>query len=205
MITSYAELKDKVRALANDSRLGTEIDTFIDLAEAVFNRNLRATEMETRSQANLTGEYLALPADYLHLIRIELTNDENEKLEYVSPQDFKKIRTSVVRPRYFTIEDGQFRFRPVGTVSEPVSVEIVYMAKIPALSAGNTSNWLLASHPDLYLDEVLAQAAKYIPDFAIQVDEGLIQVRFQEINARARQERHSGVPLRISARVNTWL
>lgn len=205
MISTYAELKDKVRSLSGDTNVGPEIDTFIDLAEAFFNRELRTTEMETRSQADLTGEYLALPADYLHLVRIELTDKRNRKLRYVSPQNFKNVPTSVVTPQYFTIEDGQFRFRPAGTVAEPVSIEIIYLAKIPGLSTGNTSNWLLTSHPDLYLDQVLAQASKYIAGFPINVDEGLIRVRVQQINSRARQERHSGAPLVIRSGVDQCL
>jgi hypothetical protein len=40
--------------------------------------------------------------------------------------------------------------------------ELTYYAKIPSLSDSNTSNWLLAYAPDLYLYGALVEAEPYL-------------------------------------------
>ena len=41
---------------------------------------------------------------------------------------------------------------------------MVYYAKIASLSDSNTTNWLLAKHPDIYLYGALIQSAPYLKD-----------------------------------------
>lgn len=202
MIDSYAALKDFLRLNSGDSRLGPQVGSYIKMAEAFFNRELRVTEMETRSQADLDGEYLVFPTDFLDLVRMELSASENKQMDFVSAQAFKDIYSASGTPRYFTIEDGQFRFRPAGTVAAPTSIEIIYYARIPALSDANTTNWLLDKNPDLYVNGALHFAGKFITDFngpQIQADELLFQI--DRMNSRARQRRYGGEVLRIRSGV----
>ena len=49
-------------------------------------------------------------------------------------------------------------------MSEATDVEMLYIAQIEALSAGNTSNWLLSSHSGAYLYAALLHAAPYLQD-----------------------------------------
>ena len=63
---------------------------------------------------------------------------------------------------YFTVEAGSIRCYPALAAGE--ELEMLYWQDIPALSDSNTSNWLLASRPDLYLYGALMQAGPYIKD-----------------------------------------
>jgi hypothetical protein len=60
--------------------------------------------------------------------------------------------------------------------------ELLYYAKIPALSDSNTSNWLLEESPDLYLYAALIQSAPYLKeDDRINVWAGLYQRLFDDM------------------------
>jgi hypothetical protein len=43
-------------------------------------------------------------------------------------------------------------------------MELLYLAKIPALSDSNTSNWLLSEAPDVYLYGSLVHSAPYLQE-----------------------------------------
>jgi hypothetical protein len=42
------------------------------------------------------------------------------------------------------------------------SIEISYYSKIPALDDTNTTNWVIDTHPDVYLYGCLAEAFSYV-------------------------------------------
>jgi hypothetical protein len=44
------------------------------------------------------------------------------------------------------------------------TAELTYIGTLPKLSDSNTSNWILARHPDVYLYGALMQAAPYLRD-----------------------------------------
>jgi hypothetical protein len=68
----------------------------------------------------------------------------------------------VGRPAYAALIAGQLCLYPAPT--QAWNVELTYYAGIPALTATNTSNWLLTSFPDLYLWGALAEAWNYYED-----------------------------------------
>jgi hypothetical protein len=64
--------------------------------------------------------------------------------------------------------------------------------KIPALSDSNTSNWVLASHPDVYLYGSLAEAFKYsMDDEQAAKYDGLFRNGIQEILALDKQRKYA--------------
>lgn len=161
-ITTYTELKTEIATWLDRTDLTSQIPGFIELAEASMNRALRTFEMETRSQATATAEYLALPADFLSIREIHLESSPDKPLEYMSPQHMKGTiaagETGI--PGAYTLVDNQIQLAPVPSGSN--TVEIIYYQKIPALTASNASNWILASHPDLYLYASLRFAEQYL-------------------------------------------
>ena len=84
-------------------------------------------------------------------------------------------------------------------MSEATDVEMLYIAQIEALSAGNTSNWLLSSHPDAYLYAALLHAAPYLQDDP-RVWAGLAQNAVQAANPESEQARYSGTGVRMKLR-----
>ena len=62
----------------------------------------------------------------------------------------------------FTMVGQQFQVIPPPNTS--YSAELLYYAKIPALSDSNTTNWLLTESPDIYLYGALVQSSPYLKE-----------------------------------------
>jgi len=161
-ITTYDELKSTIADWLKRSDIVADTPVFISLAEARFNRLLKTMEMETRSQSIIDTEYIPLPADFHSIREIHLEQTPDKPLEYMSPQHMRGTiaASDTGTPSIYTIVDGQIQFAPIPTGF--FTVEIIYYQKIPALSASNASNWLLDTHPDLYLYASLCQAESWL-------------------------------------------
>ena len=81
-ITNYGELKSAISDFLNRSDLTSVIPTFIDFAEAEFNRILRIRQMVARAEAVIDARFSAVPADFLEAIFIF---SKNISLEIIQP------------------------------------------------------------------------------------------------------------------------
>ena len=154
-----------------DTTLIARIPSFIQLAEAKFNRQLFVRQMEQRaiSVVDLTSsepEFIALPADFQSMRRVRLSSVTGKpSLEFKSGTQMDEYRFETAdvaaQPRYFTIFGNELELAP--TPDQNYTVEMVYRTNIPPLGT-NTSNWLLALAPDLYLYGALLEAAPYIKE-----------------------------------------
>lgn len=164
-ITTYAELKSAIGDWLNRDDLDAVIPNFISLAEAQFNRTIRHRKMVTRSDATVDTPYFAVPADWLENIRFQLNTDPITPLLYVTPEQAaeERLKYSVAnQPLMFTMVGQQFQVIPPPNTS--YSAELLYYAKIPALSDSNTTNWLLSESPDIYLYGALVQSSPYLKE-----------------------------------------
>jgi hypothetical protein len=94
---------------------------------------------------------------------------------------------------------AQFELYPVP--DDIYTGELLYFAKIPALSDAATTNWLLTDSPDAYLYGALVHSAPYLKDDArIQVWAALYQSAIDNLNASSDNARHSGTGLRMKIR-----
>lgn len=199
MITNYDELKAAVTNWLKRDNLADEVPNFVQLAEATFNRQVRAVEMEARSRAYANGEYLDLPDDYLALREAHIEGSPDKPIKYISPQDM--IQTMAHNyggslPFCFTMVDGQFQFYPAPEVNSSLLIEIIYLQKIPALSDSNQTNWLLTNHPDLYLYCTLAQAEGFlVNDNRIALWASRCGSIIEEINENANKQRVGTTPM----------
>ena len=141
-------------------------DDFIDLFEGWANRNLRVRQMEAEATATST-EYIALPTDFLELRDIQYQGSPRVQLEYVTPEYADRYDSSGASgtPKYYTLVGNQIRLIPAPDAS--TDVRISYWQKVPALSGGNTTNWLLTDYPDAYLYGSLIHARVFVQDPAI--------------------------------------
>lgn len=176
-ITTYAELKSAIADWLNRDDLDAVIPNFISLAEAHFNRTMRHRKMVTRSDATLDTPYFAVPADWLENIRFQLNTNPVTPLLYVTPEQAAEERqkyNASGQPLFFSMVGEQFQVVPSPDTS--YDAELLYYAKIPALSDSNTTNWLLTESPDVYLYGSLVQSAPYLKeDERISVWAGLYQ------------------------------
>jgi hypothetical protein len=95
------------------------------------------------------------------------------------------------------------QFQVVPTPSGSFDAELLYYAKIPALSDSNTTNWLLTESPDLYLYGALAQTAPYLKeDERMGVWAGLYQKLFDDMMLADERARIGSSKLK--ARIRTF-
>jgi hypothetical protein len=154
-----------------DTTLIARIPTFVQLAEAKFNRQLFVRQMESRATAltdttSSEPEFISLPADFQSMRRIRVSSvTRKPHLEFMSGIQLDEYRTGISNlaghPRYFTIFGDEIEIAP--TPDADYTIEMVYRQNIPAL-ADNSSNWLLALAPDLYLYGALLESAPYIKE-----------------------------------------
>lgn len=179
-----------------DSAFAARIPDFIRLAEARFNRSLRTSAQTTPFDLTaLVSGSAPLPAGFLAFKELRSVGAtsytlEPRPLEWISNQP-----ASATAPQYYAIAGGEVLCWPGSG-----SIQGTYYAEIPALAAYDT-NWLLASHPDLYLFATLTEAALFIqaddriPLWADRAAKLLEAVQSQD-NANAL----NGGPLQVRAR-----
>ena len=166
-ITNYGELKSAIGDFLNRSDLTSVIPTFIDFAEAEFNRNLRVRQMVTRAEAVIDTRFSAVPADFIEAKDLVIvTGNPVTPLQFVTQQEMAQLRstsiTSAGKPLYFSVVGGQFEMCP--TPDSEYSLEMSYFGQIDSLSADTDTNWLLREYPDIYLYTSLMHSAPYLKD-----------------------------------------
>jgi hypothetical protein len=206
-ITTYAQLQTAGANWLDRTDLTARIPEFIELAEANFNRVIRQPDMVAKDDAfSLASQYTTLPTDTLEITRIVVDVSPPITLEYLTPEEISERRSvlnSTGRPLYFTViggSTGQLEVLP--SPDSTYTSSIVYYTKIPALTDSATTNWLLSSHPDIYLYGLLVEAEPYLknderlPVWASQLDKSLAELRLQ-----GQRKLHSGSSLRMRSRV----
>ena len=162
---NYSELKSSVADFLNRQDLTAVIPTFISLCEADLNRSVRHRSMLCRATATLETQYTSLPADFLEAKNIQLNSNPVTTLKYVTMEQLdllKQTYRSSGIPKYYTIIGDTIEVLPAP--AEEYTIELTYYKKLPALSDSQTGNWLLTSHPDVYLYGTLMQSAPYLKD-----------------------------------------
>lgn len=161
---TYANLQTEIADFLNRTDLTSAIPGWIELAEAQLNRRLRVREMSGRSTATVSTEFIALPTDFRGPRTMHLTTNPTTVLTYVSPEDMMTLESGALtgtgKPSHYTVIGDEFQILKAPDTS--YGLELTYWVNIPALSATNTSNWLLDAHPDAYLYGALLQSAPYL-------------------------------------------
>lgn len=167
-ISTYSELKTSIANWLNRSDLTSEISgDFIKLAEADFNAKLRIRQMEQIDTITVNAETVTVPSGFIGVRSLYLLLSSTKyPLEYITPSNMFEINggSRTGRPRAYTIEADnateQFRFGPSPDTS--YTGYLSYYKAIPALSDSNTSNYILASHPAIYLYGSLYHASNFL-------------------------------------------
>ena len=188
---NYSELKTNIADYLNRSDLTSQIDKFIDTTEAELNRKVRDKDMIKRATATADAQYLTLPDDWLEVINVEIQSGDFSPLLQQSMESLDVFRKanddSSGQPKYFAIVDGTLELAPTPDTS--YTLQLTYYGKITALSDSNTSNFVLASHPDVYLYGALKQASIYLMEddrvqmFTAQFELALEEMRMQQERA----------------------
>jgi hypothetical protein len=203
-ITNYTNLQTAVADFLNRDDLTSVIPTFIQLAEAQMNRDIRHWKMETRSNGQQTAgdQYMQIPADWMETIRFHLTGGGTQVLDLISRAAMADKREGAEdmsgSPQYYCHADGQFELYP--TPNADTDVELLYVAKIPDL-ATNSTNWLLEDAPDAYLYGSLLHSAPYLQEDArVAVWAQMYSASVARLNEASEKARYSGSGLTLKVR-----
>ena len=192
-ITNYSELQTAVADFLNRDDLTSVIPTFISLAEAQITRDLRHWRQQRRVTTTVDEQYENLPTDFVEMV--SLRTDDDYTLEFASRGEIMRRKLDLGgtsgRPIVFTLNAGQIEFVPTPDAS--YTLEMVYYARIPALSDTDTFNWLLTNYPDVYLYGALLHAAPYLADdVRLAVWSQLYGTAIQQANNDSRKGLYSG-------------
>jgi hypothetical protein len=162
-IATYADL---VTAISSDwparSDIASAADTFIQLAEAIFNSKLRMRQMEATTTLTPVSNLCTLPTDYIEYKRVVEVASIRRPLTYITEDAADRLypdRAAGLACN-FTIMGSQLQAFPLSSND----IELTYYQKIPGLTSSNTTNWLLTAHPNAYLHACLLYVGEYIKD-----------------------------------------
>lgn len=189
--TTWTELKGEVADWLNRDDLTTQIPNFITYAENRFNRELFGPEREASSNLSASAETVALPADFWGIRTVYLSDTPRRTLQ---PAALAKLRdmypvASTGKPAHYAIVGANMHLGPVpnGTYTLPIS----YYQTIPALGSGQASNWVLASHPDLYIRASLAEAFTFLRDpEGVALHEPFVREKIEQLNKLGNRKRY---------------
>lgn len=201
-LTSYSELKSSVANWLNRSDLTTEIqDDFITLTEADINSKLRIRSMIAQASITIDAETENLPAGFLQIRDFYILSGATKiPLRYVTPSQMDQLRgTSVTGcPSAYTILGDTLRFMPKPDAS--YSGILNYYKTFDPLSDSNTSNFILSSHPAIYLYGSLFHASNFLGGIdpkQVSVWQSMYATALERLELNDREDQFSGSPLQI--------
>ena len=201
-LTNYTDLKASIANWLNRSDLTSEIaDDFIKLTEADFNSKLRIRKMIAQTSFTIDSETEALPTGFLQVRDIYILNGNTKvPLTYTTPSQMDStVGTSTTGlPNSFTILGDNFRFSPKPDGS--YSAYINYYKSFDALSSTTTTNYILTTHPAIYLYGSLFHAANFLGGInaqQVQTWQQMFATAMERLELNDREDQVSGSPLQI--------
>ncbi len=195
-ISTYTDLKTEIANYYARSDLTSQLDNFIDLAEAEIQRELKGVDFQTTGTVTITTGSGNLPSGFVGMQSVMWDDGTDYKLTYLPPQLFDRmLAADTGTANYYTIIGTTIKVAD----DESGTLNIVYQARFTPLSGSATSNAILTNHPDVYLTGCLKYAAFYMKDFEGFAGYG---AAFKIAMAQARresQERQYAGPLEVTA------
>lgn len=210
-IATYSDLITAVTewlSRSGDTTLIARIPDWITLAEAKFNRELRLIQMEKRATVSVNissaePEFISLPSDFHTMRRLRVSSVTGKPpLQFMtgSQADVYRSQSGNVngQPVFFTMLDTEIELLPTPDMN--YTLEMVYRRTIPALTASNTTNFLLTLAPDLYLYGTLLESAPYIQqDERIQTWALGVTTALDGLTRLSRDQAYNAGPLQMTS------
>ena len=201
-LTTYTELKTSLANWLNRSDLTTEIgDDFIKLTEADFNSKLRVRAMITQVNITVDGETASLPTDFLQIRDFYILSGQTKvPLVYTTPasMDTTNGTSTSGLPTTYTILGDTIRFSPKPDATYTAVMN--YYKKFSALSSSVATNYILASHPAIYLYGSLFHAANFLGGInpqQVQIWQQMFGTALERLELNDREDEYNGSPLQV--------
>lgn len=193
-LSTYTELKAAIADWLWRSDLTSQIPDFVRIAEARFNREIRTPDMVNVAALTITDGVATVPTGYISALSMTLTGQSPYNKLKFQPAD----RVSELDPnntgslQIYTRIGDTFAFWP----RTSGTARLWYRKEVDALDADTASNWLLTSHPDLYLYASLVAAEPFLRnEQRLPVWKSLADEAIYSINAQALAEQEDGVQI----------
>lgn len=193
-ITNYTQLQTAVENWLARDDLTSYVPDFITLAEARIYRELKIRQMETSLSATISSGVIAVPSGYTQLKWAYVDGSPTKPLTRKSLEELYQkypTRSSDGKPAWIAREGTNFIFGPYP--DSDYTIKGIYYKKLDALSASNTTNWLITDAPDLILFASLAEAKPFInDDQRIALWEGKYGNTKSQLEQQDEEEEYSG-------------
>ena len=205
-LTTYSELKTAMTNWLNrsDSTTVAAIPDFISLAEATLNRREEIRD-EAHGTLTLDKEIVTLPEDFRE--KLKLTFDDGVRfgeIEVIPSEMLASKKASLGTtgfPRFAAVIENGLQVRLAPVPDQAYTVKVDYVATLTPLSSSVSTNWLLTSHPDIYLYASLIESAPWLKDDErIPVWESTLEKRIEELGGFRVRQRSGGNTPRIRPR-----
>jgi hypothetical protein len=198
--SNYSALQTTIASYLGRTDLTAMIPTFISLAEARLQRELRTRQMLKSATATMTAgdNTVGLPTDFLEMRDLFVQGNPRMPVSYMSPSAFTRNAraTESGKPVDYSVIGSEMNFAPIPDGA--YVLEMLYYYKPNALSSTNPSNVFLANYPDLLLYGALAQAEPYLMnDARLAVWASLYASTLELIVTSDDSSEYSGVPLQM--------
>lgn len=195
LITTHATLKAAVAEWINRTDLSTSgvgIDLMIQAAERRLARDPRVRHLAA-DDFDITADDLDVPDGFEKMDSWYMDGPTYYHEIQIVPADvLQKIRSEgrlTGPPTHAAIIAGTFRFAPVPDAT--YATKMTWWESLSALSAG--ANWLVTSHPDIYLYATLCESAPYLmEDERLAVWEAELERRLEDLNVHTWDSQFSG-------------
>jgi hypothetical protein len=212
-LSTFSELKTSIANWLNRSDLTDEIADFIKLTEADLNTKLRIRQMEQVDSLTINAETVTVPTGFIAVRSLHIASSGTKhNVEYITPANMFKIKggSTTGMPRTYTIESDngteRFRFAPAPDTSYTGSLQ--YYKAFDSLSDSTTSNYILSTHPAIYLYGSLYHASNFLGGYdpaQTQQWSGMYQVALERAENNDRQDSYGGSPVVQRTDVSTDL
>ena len=168
--------------------------------------------MEQIDTVTINAETVTVPTGFISVRSFYILSGNKYPLEYLTPSNLFETRggSRTGRPRAYTIEADneteQFRFGPSPDTS--YTGYLSYYKAFNALSDSNTSNYILNSHPNIYLYGSLYHAANFLGGMDPDQKQNWLQMyiaAMERCENNDKQDSYGGAPVTQRTDVQTDL
>jgi hypothetical protein len=164
--TSYTTLKAAIADWLNRTDLTAAIPDFISLLEAELDRNPAISYERSNETFTLSGSPHTLPTDCRELRSLYYDDGVRfGEIDIVPEGDLPRYRAHVALtgfPRAAAVVNNGTALLLAPVPDQAYTARATYLTKLEKLSATVATNWVLDSHPDVYLYGALVQSAPYL-------------------------------------------
>ena len=200
-LANYVDLQASIASWSHRTDLTTLLPDIVTLAEARISRDIRLRKQITTTTLTCVSgtQSVSLPTDWLEFENISVSTSPSRQLVYVTVEQLDATYSSSVTgtPSFYTIEGDTVLFGPIPDAA--YSIAAVYYARFASLITSST-NWLMTTHPNIYLHACLVEVFSYLRDkdqIAFWLSQYLAGVK--ALQDQDDEAMHSGSALRVKA------